>query len=175
MAKKKKSGGKSRGLKEDMTKKKKSRRGGKALRVGAIEAILIAEGFSRLIDLLASAGALSFAANLREKLFRAHERSVADSSGSKDGSAYVRLMNLQDKLFIDDLIRLVLIEYPASGLPQEGEISEATLEALALDIYNDRPNRYKAYVRLAAFFEKALLTTAIAGIQNTLPEEGRRL
>ncbi|MCC4632800.1 hypothetical protein [Xanthomonas dyei] len=176
MTKKKKSGRKPQGLKEDVAKKKKkSSRGNKALRVGVIEAILIAEGFSRLIDLLAGAGGLSFATSLREKLFQAHERSVADSSDGEGESAYVRLMNLQDKFFIDDLIRLVLTEYPASGFPQKGEISEATLEALVVDIYDDRSCRHEAYVRLASFFEKAILLDSVKNAPVTIPVEPSRL
>ncbi|MEB1547622.1 hypothetical protein VDQ94_01680 [Xanthomonas campestris pv. campestris] len=175
MTKKKKSDRESRGIKEDRTKKKKSRKGNKALRVGVIEAILIAEGFSRLIDLLASAAALSFATNLREKLLKTHDTWIADSSDTEGGSTHVRLGSLQDKFFINDLIRLTIAEYPRSGLPQKGEVSEATLEALAIDIYNDRPNRHDAYVRLAAFFEKALLVNALAEIKNSSPKEGRRL
>lgn len=150
---------KSRGAKLQAGKGKRGGRPSKSkIKLGPLETVLLAEGFSRLIDLLLSPGVLGFATTARENLLRQHEGWAAGAS-DLSSSSEVRMSILQDKLFTEDLLRMVISELPKVELDSEGDSSYQALHTLLVDIYHERDKRHEACIRLGAFFERATLNS----------------
>ncbi|MFW3175370.1 hypothetical protein EX530_11935 [Xanthomonas phaseoli] len=146
-------------------KQKRNKKAG--LKLGPVEAIVIAEGFGRLIDLLSTPGILGFATAARGKLLAEHENWTVESSDSDTQlGVEARLRIFQDKIFIDDLLRLAISEI--QNLPQLEDESESfeSLQSLLVEIYQERAKRHEAHLRLAAFFEKETLLAAIGNTSS---------
>ncbi|WP_170913556.1 hypothetical protein, partial [Xanthomonas axonopodis] len=135
--------------------------------LGPIEAILIAEGFGRLVDLLSTPGILGFATAARERLLNEHEAWARELlGGTEPQSVEARLRILQDKLFAEELLRLTISELPnVLNAADDGKNLEY-LQPLLVDIYHERDKRHEAHIRLAALFEKAMLKGFIGDISS---------
>ncbi|MFS8371786.1 hypothetical protein JH314_16725 [Xanthomonas campestris] len=146
-------------------KQKRAKKAG--LKLGPVEAIVIAEGLGRLIDLLSTPGLLGFATAARGKLLAEHENWTVESSDSDtQRGVEAQLRILQDKIFIDDLLRLAISEI--QNLTQFEYESESfkSLQSLLVDVYHERAKRHEAHLRLAAFFEKETLLAAVGNTSS---------